>query len=370
MPPEENTNKNAPNFDTFKVGSIDPVFKSNLNQQKTQANQSVPAGAYGVLSNQKYTPSQPPVSTILPKTETNSAVNPKSIIRTYKGDLESAIQSDHLSSINIAIAENQKMHSQITTEQTPPESSANYSKSKVLIFVSAILIITGIIGVAITYFVKNQNSNAVVQTQELPSLITTEFKDELNVSMIGKDRLISTLSSKLNDTQITVNNFDNIYMTTGSSTARRLINSGEFVSLMNFKIPDIAKRTLLPDFMVGMYSFGKNLPFVILKTSSFENTYAGMLTWEKDLEKDFQVIFRLPGYENSGGILAELTPGVSKKFEDAVIANKDTRLIRGVDGQIILLYGIIDKETIIITVNDVTFKEILNRLNKEKGLKR
>ena len=167
-----------------------------------------------------------------------------------------------------------------------------------------------------------------------------------------------------------MNSFDNIYITTGTSSTKRLLTAKEFITLMKFYIPDIITRTLLPDYMVGMFSFDKNLPFIILKTSYFENAYAGMLSWENDIEKDFQVLFRLSGYENSGGILAELTPTASKKFTDAVIVNKDVRLLRNEAGEIILLYGIIDKETIIITVNDASFKEIISRLYKEKELKR
>ena len=95
-----------------------------------------------------------------------------------------------------------------------------------------------------------------------------------------------------------------------------------------------------------------------------------MLGWETDLQKDFQILFRLPGYEKAGGILDQLTPMVAKKFEDGVIVNKDVRILRDDNGNMILLYGIVDKETIIITVNDTAFKEIITRLNKEKTLKR
>ena len=87
-------------------------------------------------------------------------------------------------------------------------------------------------------------------------------------------------------------------------------------------------------------------------------------------QKDFQILFRLPGYEKAGGILDQLTPMVAKKFEDGVIVNKDVRILRDDNGNMILLYGIVDKETIIITVNDTAFKEIITRLNKEKTLKR
>jgi len=381
MPPEENTNKNTPASSTFKIG-IDPVFKSNSDLQRpTNTNQnpvvtpSQPAdmsSVFGALNNQKYSPDPALIIKPVEPIVQNNLTNPKSVIRTYKSDLEAAIQADHLSSINIAIAENEKMHNQIKMGQGNDSVTDNsdYSKSKIMIFISLILVVIGVVGIGYIFLAKGQNPTVLTQAQEFPSLITTEIKDELNTNLIIKDKFVKTLSEKLNDSQIPANNFYNLYLTVNANSTKKLINSAEFISLLGLKIPDIVGRTLLPNFMVGVYSFGKNLPFIILKTSSFENTYAGMLAWEKDLEKDFQLLFRLPGYENYGNIVVALTPTETKKFEDGVIVNKDVRLLRNDAGQIMFLYGIIDKETIVITMNDLAFKEIINRLNKEKTLKR
>ena len=90
MPPEENTNKNT-GFSPLKVG-IDPVFKS-VPQSQVDKNQGADISAYGVLNNQKYAPNQGPVQTPA-KTAENNLSGPKSIVRTYKGDLESAIAAD------------------------------------------------------------------------------------------------------------------------------------------------------------------------------------------------------------------------------------------------------------------------------------
>jgi hypothetical protein len=359
MPPEENKNNNP-----VKIG-LDPVFKSNPNLQKP-TNSQVVSGAFNVLNNQQFTPTQTntvPTKPII----TNS---PKSIVRTFKGDMAAAITANHLSSINIAIAENQKMNAQVRAEQKENPPSGEYSKNKITIFISIILIIIGITGVSLVYVFRTPASEQAIKIQTLPSLITTEYKDELNLEIITSSKIITVLSEKLNTAPIPVNNLYNAYITIGSSTSRRLVTAPEFITLMKFHMPDMIRRTLFADFMVGTYTLDKNLPFIILKTSSFENTYAGMLNWELDLEKDFQILFRLPGYENQGGILANLAPTISKKFADAVIVNKDVRVLRGDEGKIIFLYGIIDKETIVITVNDVAFKEIINRLDKEKTLKR
>jgi hypothetical protein len=366
MLPEENKNNNGLN--TFKV-DIDPVFKGNNGAKRNAVDQVNPTGAYEVLNNQEYTPTQ--VSTASAPLNPTINKTPKTVVRTYKDDLELAIQNNHLSSINIAIAENQKMRSQINNRPEESQNASNNNlKSKIIISLSLILILAGIVGISAFYFINKKSPTLVVKTQELTSLITTEYKDELNVDTVIKNRFINVLSSKLNDIQIPINTLYNTYVTTGSSTTRRLITASEFISLMKFQISDTMKRTLLPRFMVGMYSFDRNLPFVILKTSSFENTYSGMLSWESYLQKDFREIFRLSGYGNSIGIINDLTPTDIKKFEDGVVLNKDVRILRDDNRNIILLYGIIDKETIIITVNDFVFKEIINRLNKEKTLQR
>jgi hypothetical protein len=327
-------------------------------------------GAYDVLNNQKYVPSQM-ATPAQPRQTAGETNNAKSIIRTYKGDLESAIQANHLSSINIAIAENEKMHSQIKPDPALSNNDAEYSKSKILIFISLILILAGGAGLGIVFYLKSpvQNIINVIQTPELPSLITAEVKDEVNVNSIIKDKFIITLSDKLSNTLIPTNNFFNTYVTIGTST-KRLAKSAEFISLLNFKMPDLMKRTLLPDFMVGAYSLTKNIPFVIFKTSSSENTYAGMLTWEKDLGDDFKILFKLPGYEKVVSVKDLVAPPEVKKFEDAVITNKDVRLLRGDNKQIVLLYCLIDKETVVITTDTEALKNIITRLNKEKTLKR
>ncbi|MFA7252366.1 MAG: hypothetical protein WC027_00735 [Candidatus Paceibacterota bacterium] len=362
MPPDEN--KNNSNFSPLKVG-IDPIFKNS--QTKTEP--PVSNSAFGVLNNQQYTPTANPIPNQIP----NQTTFPKkSLIRTYKGDIESTVQADHVSSVNIAIAENEKMRGKLESGEVvniQTENKAEYSKSKIIIFVSLILVVVAIVGIGVTLFLKNKTSSTTVATQTIPTLITTEYKDELNTVGLNKNQFVTTLSGKLNDIRIPVNNFYNTYVTTGTSTSKRLITAQEFVTLSGLRMPDQIKRTLLPDFMVGMFSFDENMPFVIFKTSYFENTFAGMLAWEKDLEKDFQVLFRLNGL-TSGGLLADLSPTTAKKFEDSVIINKDVRQLKDTDGNVILLYSILDKDTLVITTDEEAFKAIVDRINKEKSLKR
>ncbi len=360
MPPD---NINNSNTNKLRI-DINPVFKNKNNSAPQLKEENTANNAYNVLNNQAYVPKQNPVSA---PTNLNTTNKKSSIIRTFQGDMASAIQADHLSSINIAIAENQKNKVQVreTNELNTPNS---YSFGKIIIFISFILILIG--SGLIAYLILRQNGQ-VQQTKitTFPALITTDFTEELNLNTNIQNNFTNILVTKLFESSISDNSFYNCYLTVGTSTDKRLITSTEFINLSKHKIPDMVKRVLTKDFMVGTYFFNNKMPFIILKTNSFENTYAGMFDWEKDLEKDLQTLFRLSGYEENGGILAGLNPTISKKFEDAVIANKDVRLLRDENFNIMLLYGIIDNETLIITTSDIAFKEIINRLNQENSFR-
>jgi hypothetical protein len=369
MPPESN-NKNIPPVNAVKIG-LDPIFKNVTNDQKrTTENQSISASALNVLNNQKYAPDQKGIAIPI-KAIINNNPEKKSIVRTYKSDLESAIQSNHLSSVNIAIAETEKKRELekkgLVMEQPVAHTG---SKNKIILLISFILIIIGVIGLATLTLLGRSSYEPITQLPELPSLFTAETKGELNISLLPKERIINAISANLNDTKIQNNLFYNLYLTTGTGTARRRISTSDFITLAELNVPDIVKRTLLPEFMIGTYVFGGNLPFIILKTSYFENAYAGLFQWETTLHSDLKQFFRLSGYNEKGGILADINSTVNRNFKDGVIINKDVRLLEDEAGEIILIYGIIDKETIIFTTNEASFKEIVNRLNKEKGMKR
>ena len=376
MPPADNSNKNSPNFSPLKVG-LDPVFRGPTPRAQDLP-PAPPAGVSAVLNNQQYVtnpPSAADQSSLQKNTGTilgNPTAHPRSIIRTYQGDMESAIAADHLSSINIAIAENQKMQEQVRAEQAaaPLPTASEYSVSKIIIFLSLLLLLAG--GGILTYvfWTKAPGNTPTNQTMVWPTLFTTEYQAELNVGTTTTGQLTTALAGKLLDSQIPAGNFSTIYLSAGTST-RYLLSAPDFVTRLGFKLPDVLKRNLQSDFMIGTYAGERNEPFLILKATSFESSYAGMLNWEKNLEKDFRPLFRLPGYDQVSDLGTLLTPGaVTRPFEDKVILNKDVRLLRAENKNVILLYSLIDKETIIITVSDTAFKEILNRLNKENTLKR
>lgn len=364
MPPVNNQNNNSSvNNETLKV-SVDPVF-AKPQDRPANSNDQPNTSAYNVLTNQTYTPS--PTNNAYPRPNLNPT-NIRPAIRTYRDDVASAIAANHLSSVNIALAENERLRKG-TEVNTTTRDTSTYSTSKIVVLVSVLIFIVGAGVIFVPSLIQKNTITSTAPTTFPRSLITIEYQDELNVDNIIPGKFATALASKLNDSRIPGGNMYQSIITTGQSPSKRLINAKEFVSSAELSMPDTIKRTLQAEFVVGMYAQEINRPFVIFKTSSSDNTFAGMLEWESRLESDFQTMFRLNG-GGPTGLLRQIEQNENYQFEDAVVANKDIRQIKNAEGMVILLYSIVDKNTVIITVDANTFKELISRLNKEKSLER
>ncbi|MFA6430438.1 MAG: hypothetical protein WC229_00905 [Candidatus Paceibacterota bacterium] len=292
---------------------------------------------------------------------------PKTIIRTFKGDMEETIQANHVSSINIALAENKKMMERMRSAET---EKITIKKNYTVLIVSFLLVAGGILAFAIPYFLVNKQYAQEEVSESLSSVtfITAESEEKINLDSVVLDRISSTLSERIDQSNIRLGSIKNIFLTEGSGTAEETINTQKFISLMKFNLPKEIERTLRPEYMFGMHSFNGNQKFLILKVGSYENAFAGMLKWEIDLWSDFKNLFSLSSISLPTNQTGRI-PGIeTPAFQDAVYANKDTRVVKDSSGGVLFLYSIIDKNTVVFTTSTDTLKEIINRNIKSKAV--
>ncbi|MCR4334409.1 MAG: hypothetical protein NUV47_01595 [Patescibacteria group bacterium] len=268
-------------------------------------------------------------------------------LRTYESDVADTIKSKNVSVTKIAIAEKIKKEKNDLTSPIPPSPLL---KNISLFFISLILVVSGLYAIYEFYYVP-KSKVIVINKTVVPNII---------VSDIDKEVTIETINSETNNLSIPENSIANLYITKGEGDAKKLISAQEFLSLLQTDAPDQYVRTLEPDFMFGIHSFNGNNPFIIFKTNLYQSAFAGMLKWEATLANDLSVIF---------STTAQPTPDIlatSKPFIDLVIKNKDVRALTNQYDRITLLYTFLDKETLLITTNEFTLKEILNRITNKK----
>ncbi|MBU6431219.1 MAG: hypothetical protein KGJ58_00445 [Patescibacteria group bacterium] len=316
----------------------------------------------------------------------NSAKSPagknipkQSIVRTYKSDTEEAIRIEHASSLSIALAEQKKKQEYQLIEDADRETNpaAALSSRKIFIFIISMLFVLAGIGAFNLNYIKEKVKPAPQDQPQIKSLITADSNKEINLDEIGGNDLNSLLSDSLKLAGAAENSIRNIYITENNKSAgkeklpNKVISSKKFMSLINSRMPDSLLRSLKTEYMLGVHYSNGNHPFIILKTDSYENAFAGMLLWEKNMRADLSGLFSLNG-ESSSGEATATAPHVSagnKDFEDVLVKNKDARVLKNSDDNVILIYSLFDKETVIIAANTDTLAELFDRIIRSRTIR-
>jgi len=133
-----------------------------------------------------------------------------------------------------------------------------------------------------------------------------------------------------------------------------LLPTVELLKILETKVPPNLARAFDPLFMFG--TLGES-HFLIIKLASFENAFAGMLTWENDLSQDMGPLF------STAELLRSLPPETD--FIDITDRNKDIRAIT-LGNQPILAYSFLDNNILIITDKIDTLRTLIDRITREK----
>ena len=297
----------------------------------------------------------------------------QSIVRTYKSDAEEAIKMGRMSSASIAIAEEKKKqkYQPITSLSGAPKSK------KAVLFIFGLLFVFAGIGAFNFNYIKEKiiKAPAPKKILQIETLITSDSNREFDLSELGRKDAGISLSEIINTNEMKPNSIQSIYITKNAvengKEIKKLVKSKEFLPLISSKIPDILLRSLSPEYMLGIHSGNGNQPFLILKTDSYENAFAGMLSWEKNMAGDLSSLFprNIPPSIQEGTTTTEQILSYKKDFEDVLVKNKDTRALRDENGEIFLIYSLPDKETVIITSNTDTLAELYGRLLRSRTVR-
>lgn len=290
-------------------------------------------------------------------------------LRTYKGDVANLVKKRKTSLVGIALAEQKRR-----IGEAPEEESSKKISIKNIAFITGatILVVAGIAAIVFLY-ISNRDDDTVPRIASVEPLIFFEEQDSINITGLSRNQILNILTIEKEKTELTLGSIKHIYFTKDGVIQENGERKEEFVSASNFlnaieaRLPSSFLRTLKQNFMFGIHVFDGNQPFLILKTGFFENAFAGMLEWENYMNEDLAPLFG-PKIVSSGIRLIEEESPIT--FKDIVIKNKDVRtIIDESTGKIILMYSFIDKETIAITTNEHTFREIFSRMTTSRVFK-
>jgi len=286
-----------------------------------------------------------------------------SSIRTYEADVERVLKSKNESVSSMVLAEQKRREEESKKIQNLEKKKTSSNLRFWPILLASILVIGGIGAITYSFLLKPGASPEVREPLPEPIIFSNQ-ELILETDTLKKREIIISLGEIRREYKGSLGSILNVFVTLGQQENRKVLSSTEFLNRIDANAPSSLIRNLSPLMMYGVHSFSGNPGFFIFKVKSFEPVFAKMLDWERDMFSDLGEIL----YENPNETLfgvstsTERSVGNIVPFTDLVIKNKDARVLKNNEGNIVLLYAFPDRETLIITTNPSTFNEILNRL--------
>ncbi|OHA18405.1 MAG: hypothetical protein A2836_03125 [Candidatus Taylorbacteria bacterium RIFCSPHIGHO2_01_FULL_45_63] len=295
--------------------------------------------------------------------EENKGAAPVAPLRTYQTDIEDVLKEGKTSSATIALAEQKRRLGKGALDDDSAQTSW-FDRHKITFIISLVFFLGGVGLISLFFFKKAPTETEIVRP---PQIISTETQKEFSIDKLTPEKILGELRNARFQEPVPLTSIESVYFTSGTST-KKVLTTEEFFDLLSLTAPSSLARALEPTFVFGFHGYaGGNQPFFIFKTTSYQNAFADMLLWERNLPKDFGRLFDTSALPTAGTNLSTNTtlltlPPEPPVFKDTVLRNKDTRVLRDQNGAITFLYSFPDQNTLILTTNEGTFKELLERL--------
>ena len=236
----------------------------------------------------------------------------------------------------------------VTQPKTISSTSSNAFPLR--LFVGVVMIAT-ILGIAVSmYFFAPKNETKKTPVVHVPSLVATQT--QIPVSFTSDhvtlfETIMQTIAQSTND-------ITQVYVTNGEEVT----DTQTLIRTLAPTTPGSFSRT------IKEITFGgaSHEPFIVLRATSFDTAFAGMLQWENTMSADLAPLFGSPVIESFDPHARTDTQVRSAFFKDIVVANHSARLLVDELGTERILYVFIDQNTIVITTTKETFEILAPRI--------
>lgn len=281
-------------------------------------------------------------------------------IRTFQGDVAEALGRQKESLFSIQQSEQLKRATGATVpDPTRLQGAENDNKRKEFILLtlgSFVLIGLGLVGAWYGYqeFLRKTAPPVVLVPEN--RFVNIQSEMTLNTASSTRDRLFADVA--LNSEDVGEGELMQFILRKGPLLTSPLMTTTEFLELTRAKAPSSLVRAFDPLFMLGTIGQSR---FLIIKLSSFENAFAGMLSWEKTLPEDLGPLFSTAQTLQNNG--------TESVFKDVTLRNKDARAVfapTGVGSSTapVLLYSFFGNQMLIITDSVETLRILVDRLTQ------
>ncbi len=307
------------------------------------------------------------------------------VMHTYSSDFSDRIDTKSASTFSVLAAEQDSRTKTAAVLSVPKKSPV---KAIVAVATGILLLALAGGGIFATYQFVMTMRNTPIASLTVPSIV---FADEYRELSGTGNELMSAFKSAANGALVPGNVLVTYILTDSNgedgSVLRGPAGGAAFVRALQVPAPDILLRNIAEESTTGVVNAeGNTTPFFALRVDSYERTYAGILTWEPLMHRDLALLYPLypvetpPAIEETvatttatsttstttSTVATFTTEALARtRFEDAIVANHDVRILRDTEGRSLILYGYADKRTLLIVRDEASFEALLARLKAE-----
>lgn len=314
---------------------LPPIPKKDSYREQVESHEAKPR-----QESMPYKPPATPTKGQLPEVN----VSGLQTVHTYSDDISDAVKKKKESVVSIALAESKK-RGKDGLENLPKAAKRNIA----YIFISIFLVIGGIGAVGYFYYTYPHNVKVPVEQPTVKSFIVADSNQTLKVDGLNAEKMTDIMKQQFAASNMGPHEFKSVRFTESAEKGGEVaIPTSRVITSLAPKIPNALVRALNEqEYLFGIAQFDSVVPFLILKTISFENAYAGMLGWERTMLADLAIFTNHSGQTGT--------------FEDALVKNKSIRVVRDDLGKPLLMYSFFDNNTLVITTDSDVFNELLTR---------
>ncbi len=244
-------------------------------------------------------------------------------LRTLKSDSSEYIKKKNISILDMAATEAKRKISRGASQK--PEKSAK----NILVKIFILLIFLMSLGAAGTagYLIVKQKTRKESPVSVFPSpIISPDSEKEVDIKEIAQ-----IIKEKIPNGELRY--FPVIKKSEGG--LKILMTTRNFFKGIGVNLPTGLLDSLGDKFYLFVFSSSVNEPIIVFKVTSYENAFAAMMRWEKNI------------FPNLGGALG-INGDKDKKiaFKDIEIENRDARELFGENGGKLLTYSFIGRAKI------------------------
>ena len=280
-------------------------------------------------------------------------------IHTYADDMAKVVEGNEPGLIKRIIEDQEK------NEAFNANVSPSSRRNKTFIIISFIFVVLAITLFSV-FFIFNKKIFTVMVSPQYAPLVFTDQNYSFEISGLNKEKVTQNIVAETNNTKIQPGELEGIYFLEN----KNVIGFKRFNSFIESNLTTDQIKAVNDNFLTGIVNNKKTDPslpvsknlFFLLRINSFQDVFNNMRTWESKMLYDLHGFFGLD-------LNAETNYLFTKDFEDGFVLNKNARILYDQDGKIILMYVFIDDNFVIISNNEMTISEVMNRISSSKTAK-